>query len=245
MGVSSAPHSRAGFPTTSWGCIARASDPADPAVHEALARLCAAYWFPIYAFIRRRGHERESALDLTQDYFARLLEKRIVAKADPSRGRFRSFLLADCVHFLAQQRDRENARMRGGDVTVFSIDAGTAEGRYLVEPAHDLTPDRLFDRAWALALLDGVLATLRDEYQRSGRAALFEELKIVLTDEPRSLPQSELAARLNTTPGAIQVAVHRLRKRYRELVREAIAATVADPDDVESEIRDLFAALGG
>ena len=214
-----------------------------PRRSRALAALCAAYWYPIYAFIRRKGSGPEEALDLTQDYFARLLERRTIAAADPVRGRFRSFLLADCTRFLADQYERGRAAKRGGGVAPLSIDARDAEGRYLREPVHDRTPERLFERAWALALLDDVLARLRHEYEGSGRRTTFEVLKVVLIDGPRTIPHAELARRLGTTEGAVQVAVHRLRRRYRDLVRESIAATVNDKAEVEDEIRDLFAAL--
>jgi RNA polymerase sigma-70 factor (ECF subfamily) len=232
------------FPTTRWSRVVAAGGRAAPEARQALAELCAAYWYPLYAFIRRKGWNPEDALDGTQDYFAALLEKRTVAAADPSKGRFRSFLLTDCTHFLAHRRERDRAAKRGGGIAPLSIDIRDAEGRYLREPAHSLTPERLFQRDWALELLDGVLARLRREYEHSGRAATFEALKCVLTADSPSVPHAELAARLGTTPGAAQVAVHRLRKRYRALIREAIAATVVDRAEVESEIRELFAALG-
>jgi DNA-directed RNA polymerase specialized sigma24 family protein len=232
------------FPTTRWSRVVAAGDRAAPEASRALAELCAAYWYPLYAFIRRKGHDPDEALDRTQDYFAGLLEKGTVAAADPGKGRFRSFLLADCTHFLAHRRERDRADKRGGGMIPLSIDARDAEGRYLREPAHGQTAERLFERDWALELLGGVLARLRREYDDSGRGATFEALKVVLTGDARAVPQAELAARLGTSPGAVQVAVHRLRKRYRALVREAIAATVADDAEVEAEIRDLFAALG-
>jgi RNA polymerase sigma-70 factor (ECF subfamily) len=235
--------SAARFPTTCWSRVAAAGGRAAPGAREALAGLCAAYWYPIYAFIRRRGNDPDRALDLTQDYFARLLERGTVAAADPARGRFRSFLLADCTRFLADRREHDGAAKRGGGVAPLSIDARDAEGRYTREPAHGRTPERLFERSWALALLDAVLARLRAEYEGSGRGAAFEILKVTLTEAPGSVPHAELARRLGSTAGAAQVAVHRLRRRYRDLVREAIAATVADEADVEGEIRDLFAAL--
>jgi DNA-directed RNA polymerase specialized sigma24 family protein len=233
------------FPTTRWSRVVAARGRDTPEAREALASLCAAYWYPIYAFIRRKGRDPDETLDLTQDYFARLLVRGTVAAADSRKGRFRSLLLADCTRFLADRGERDRAAKRWGGIAPLSIDARDAEGRYLREPAHDRTAERLFERDWALALLDAVLARLRGEYEGSGRAAAFEALKVVLTDDPRSVPQAELAARLGTTEGAVQVAVHRLRRRYRDLVREAIAATVGDEVEVEDEIRDLFAALGG
>jgi DNA-directed RNA polymerase specialized sigma24 family protein len=225
------------FPTTRWSRVVAAGELAAPEAHEALASLCAAYWYPLYAFIRRKGHGPDEALDLTQEYFARLLERGTVAAADPGKGRFRSFL-------LAHRREHDRALKRGGGIALLSIDARDAEGRYVLEPSHSRTPERLFERDWALAMLEGVLARLRGEYHDSGRGEIFEALKVALTEDPRSIRQAELAARLGTSEGAVQVAVHRLRKRYRALVREAIAATVADEAAVEGEIRELFAALG-
>ncbi len=232
------------FPTTRWSRIVAAGDRDAPEAREALSSLCAAYWYPLYAFIRRKGHGPDEALDLTQEYFAGLLERGTVAAADPGKGRFRSFLLADCRHFLAHRREHDRALKRGGGKPPLSIDARDAEGRYIREPSHSRTPEHLFERDWALAMLEGVLARLRREYQESGRGETFNALKVALTEDPRSIPQAELAARLGMTPGAVQVAVHRLRKRYRVMVREAIAATVADEAEVEGEIRELFAALG-
>jgi DNA-directed RNA polymerase specialized sigma24 family protein len=228
------------FPTTHWSRALAAGDRAAPEARHALADLCAAYWYPLYAFIRRKGHGPEEALDLTRDYFARLVERHIVAAADRSKGRFRSFLLADCTHFLAHRR----AIRRGGGLAPVSIDARDAEGRYLREPAHHHTAERLFERDWAVALLAAVVIRLRQEYHDSGREATFEVLKVVLTESPRAVSQADLAVRLGTSPGAVQVAIHRLRKRYRALVREAIAATIGDEVDPEAEIRELFAALG-
>jgi DNA-directed RNA polymerase specialized sigma24 family protein len=232
------------FPTTCWSRLIAARDRKTPEAHEALSALCSAYWYPVYAFIRRRGNGPEDALDLTQGYFTRLLERDTVAAADSNKGRFRSFLLADCVRFLADRREHELAAKRGAGVKPLSIDARDAEGRYLREPSHERTAERLFEREWALSLLDGVLARLRREFEESGRGAVFEVLKVVLTDGPRTVPHAELAGRLGSTEGAVQVAIHRLRKRYRELVREAISATLDDEADVEDEIRELFVALG-
>jgi DNA-directed RNA polymerase specialized sigma24 family protein len=218
------------------------SDPSQ--AREALAELCAGYWYPLYAFIRRRGHPPDVALDLVQEYFVRLLEKGVIAAADPNRGRFRNFLMADCANFLSHQRDRAAARKRGGDRPTISIDARNAEGRFLNEPADTLPPERLFARAWAVTLLDRVLGLLHEEAVRSGRAEVFERLKPVLTDGPGAIRYAEIAAALGTTEGAVQAAVHRLRRRYGTLLREQISATVGDPAEVEDEIRSLFDALG-
>jgi len=234
----------AGFPTTHWSRIVRAGEAVGPEARFALAELCAAYWYPIYALIRRRGHGEADALDLTQAYVARLLEKPVIARADRGRGRFRAFLLADCTHFLAHERERNGAARRGGGRAVLSIDAVDAESRYRLEPADDQTPERQFERDWALALLESVLQGLRHDYEKSGRGAEFEVLKVVLEPGTGRASNAALAARLGTTEGAAQVAVHRLRKAYREALRAAIAATVEDPSEVEDELRALFAALG-
>jgi DNA-directed RNA polymerase specialized sigma24 family protein len=232
------------FPTTHWSRVIAAGDQGTPLARESLAELCRTYWFPLYAYIRRRGTDPERALDLTQGYFASLLERRTVAAADPTRGRFRSFLLADCSYFLAHERERDGAARRGGGQALVSIDARDAEGRYLAEPAHEATPQRLFERDWALALLEVVLASLRREYEESGRGAAFEVLKVVLEAGSSRVSHSELAHGLGTTEAAAQVAVHRLRRRYRDALRAAIAATVAEEAEVDDELNDLFAALG-
>ena len=227
--------------------MAHAVDPAAPEARAALAELCAAYWFPIYALIRRRGHGPDEALDLTQDYFARLLERGVLASADPHKGRLRAFLRADCGFFLSHHLERGRARKRGGDRPALSIDARDAEGRYLREPVDATTPERLFDRAWALNLLDEVLGQLAIEYADTGRAAQFEALQGALGKHSRQVSYADLAARLGTTEGAVQQAVQRLRRRYRAILRERIAATLDDPDKaaIDDEIRDLFTSLGG
>jgi RNA polymerase sigma-70 factor (ECF subfamily) len=224
--------------------VLEAGGPASPQAREALADLCTSYWFPVYAFIRHRGHEPHQAQDLTQEFFVHLLDKGGLAAADPCRGRFRAYLRTACTHFLADQRDRERAQKRGGGRAVLSIDARDAEGRYLREPAHDLTPERLFERTWALTLLDRVLERLGGEYERAGRAAQFDQLKFILTAGPQSVPYATLAARLGTSEGTVQGAVHRIRKRYRAILLEEIAATLDDPKGVEDEVRTLFEVLG-
>ena len=237
--------SDARFPTTHWSRVVRAGDRSTRAAREALAELCASYWYPVYAFIRRQGHEPDQAQDLTQAFFVHLLEKGTLATADPSRGKFRSFVRTACAHFLADERDRARARKRGGDQIVLSIDARDAEGRYLREPAHNLTPDRLFERTWVLTVLEHVFERLSQEYEKAGQAALFELLKSVLTDGPHSVSYATIAARLGMTAGAVQVAVHRLRTRYRAILLDEIAATLDDPAGVEDEVQELFAVLSG
>jgi DNA-directed RNA polymerase specialized sigma24 family protein len=232
------------FPTTHWSCVAEAGDPDPDRSRAALAELCGAYWYPLYAFVRRRGHAADEADDLVQEYFARLLEKGVLSSADRDRGRFRAFLMADCSYFLSHERARVSAQKWGGGRAAVSIDVRDAEGRFLSEPADGLTPEQVYERAWALALLGRVLDALRDEYARGGRGEVFERLKPVLTDGPGAVPYAEVAAALGSTEGAVQAAVHRLRRRYGDLLRGQIAATVGDPADVDDEIRSLFAALG-
>jgi RNA polymerase sigma-70 factor (ECF subfamily) len=237
---------RPDFPTTRWSRVARAGGPGGDDARAALAELCAAYWYPIYALVRRLGHTEADARDLTQEYFTRLLETPVLAAADRTRGRFRAFLRADCRFFLAGLRDRDRAQKRGGGCLPVSIDARDAEGRYLIEPADGLTPERLFDRAWALTLLGRALDRLANDYAASGRAAVFEALRPALIDHRGAASHAELAARLGLSVGAVQQAASRLRKRYREALRDEIAATLEDPSDeaVAAEIRDLFDALG-
>lgn len=240
-------HGQDRFPTTQWTRIAAAADPSDTEAQEALADLCRDYWYPVYAFVRRKGHNPDAAADLTQEYFARLLENGVLAKADRTKGRFRAFLRTDCGFFLADQEDRARAIKRGGRARVLSIDRHDAEGRYLLEPVDTTSPDRLFDRAWGLTLLDQVLDGLAHEYQQWGKAELFARLRIVLTDGPGAVPYAAIAQEFAMTEGAVQAAVQRLRKRYRNLLREQIAATLHQPDaeSIEDEIRELFEALRG
>ena len=231
------------FPTTDWSLVVAAGDPKAPRSKESLAELCGAYWYPIYAYIRHRGYQPEPARDLTQDFFTRVLEKGLFAEAAPDRGRFRSFLRTVCTHYLANRRDWDKANKRGGGRSILSIDGGDAESRYVREPAHELTPDRIFDRTWALTLLARVLEQLRREYEDAGRATIINELGAILTENSDAAPYSEIASRLGISEGAVRVAVHRLRKRYGVLLRQEIAATVNDPAEVDDEIRSLFASL--
>jgi RNA polymerase sigma factor (sigma-70 family) len=228
------------FPTTRWTVVLHAGGDEPAQARAALAQLCQAYWYPLYSFVRHRGHSPHDAQDLTQAFFARLLEKRGLGSVDPEQGRFRTFLLASLKNFLANDRDRSHARKRGGGQTIVSLEQGVGESRYQLEPRHDLTPERHFERQWAVTLLNQVLATLRDEYHAEGKGDLFEELKAVLTGEAGAY--ADIATRLRRSEGAIKVAVHRLRHRYRELIRARIAETV-DDGDVEGELRHLMAAL--
>lgn len=235
--------SPAHFPTTRWSLVLQAGDAHAPLAQESLAELCGRYWYPLYAYIRRRGYDPEQARDLTQDFFARALEKGLMAEADPSRGRFRSFLRTVCADFLANRRDWNQARKRGGGQTILSIDSVDAEGRYSQELADEITPVRIFDRSWALTLLGQVLDQLGREYDEAGKAATFESLRAMLSGDPEVHSYVAVAIRLNTSEGAARVAAHRLRRRYGELLRQEIAATLADPADVDDEIKALFSAL--
>jgi RNA polymerase sigma-70 factor (ECF subfamily) len=208
----------------------------------ALAQLCQAYWYPLYSFVRHRGYALHDAQDLTQAFFAHLVEKSTLSRVDPQQGRFRTFLLAALKNFLANDWDRSQARKRGGGQKIVSLEQDVAESRFALEPSHELTPEYQFERQWALTLLERVLAALRDEYHREGKVALFEELKGTLTGQEGTY--ADMAARLGRSEGAIKVAAHRLRRRYRELLRALIAETVAE-GDVEDELRHLFTVLQG
>jgi RNA polymerase sigma-70 factor (ECF subfamily) len=232
------------FETTRWSLVLTARQGSAPEAHEALSTLCQLYWSPLYAFIRRQGHGPEEAHDLAQGFFTRMLEKNQLVIADQQRGRFRSWLLASLQHYLSNARDAERALKRGGGQALLSLDSVAAENQYrLLEPAHDVTPERLFERQWALALLERVLATLHEECLRNGKGALFDMLKGTLQGEVVESYQ-EAAAGLGCSPGALKVAAHRLRRRYRELLRGEIARTVESPEDIEDELRNLLVALG-
>jgi len=230
----------AGFPTTRWSRIVCAGSSEGEEARQALTDLCRAYWFPVYAYIRRMGHNGDEAADLAQDYFVRLMEKGTLAAVDRGKGRFRAFLLTDLAFFLADARARQAALRRGGGRRFVPLDA---EGRYQAEPVDGLTPERVFDRAWALSLLGAVIDRLQTEQAEAGKADAFEALKEVLTGGPRAVRYAELARRLGTTEGALQVAAHRLRKRYKALLLEAIGETLDDSAEVEDEVRALFVAL--
>jgi RNA polymerase sigma-70 factor (ECF subfamily) len=230
------------FATTHWSLVLAARDRAEPGAADALASLCALYWYPLYAYVRRRGHGPDDAHDLTQELFARLLEKDFLAGVDRGKGKFRSFLLAACTHFLANERDRVRAKKRGGGRTVFSLDAADAEGRYRTEPAGGLTPEKLFERRWALAVLQQVMGRLRAEFEAKGKGHMLDRLRGFLVGE-RGTGYRQAADVLGLSEGAIKVAVHRLRQRYRELLHEEIGRTVGSAEEVEDEVRALFAAL--
>jgi len=235
-------HESGRFHTTSWSLVVAAAKLSEESADAALAKLCQLYWYPIYAFVRRRGYSQEDAKDLTQEFFSRVLEKNYLEDADPSRGRFRSFLLAAVRHFLANEWNRKRAQKRGGGQHTIALDAQTAEGRYCAEPASQETPEKLYERQWALALLEQVMSSVRQEYVLDGRLEDFEKLAPLLTGTAEA-PYAQLAQQWNTSEGAVKVAVHRVRKRYRELLRQKIGETLVDPADVDDEIRFLISAL--
>lgn len=228
---------------TRWTVVLAAARPEDtePAM-RALTELCQTYWPPLYAYVRRQGCDPHEAEDLTQEFFSRLLAKNYLADADPAKGKFRSFLLVSLKHFLANEWDRARAQKRGGGRTVIALDALSPAERRRIEPADNASPDKAFDRQWAITVLDHALKRLRIEFAEAGREKLFDVLKHFLTGNV-SLSHAEAAAECGLTEGAVKVAVHRMRRRYRALLREEVAQTVATPDDIESEIRHLFAAF--
>jgi RNA polymerase sigma factor (sigma-70 family) len=244
-GATAAEGPGARFLTTHWSVVLAAGRSDSTRAQNALARLCQTYWFPLYAYVRRRGHSPHDAQDLTQGFFAQLLEHQSFACADPTRGRFRSFLLASLDHFLCHEWQKLRAQKRGGGQQILSLDLALAEQRYDLEPADNSTPDKLFDKHWARALLEEVLNQLEAEFQQAGKTELFVALKQTLTGTRESQPYAELAVRLGMNEAAVKVAVHRLRKRYRQLLRAEIANSVADPEQAEDELRHLFAALAG
>lgn len=209
----------------------------------ALETLCKNYWFPLYAYLRRRGYDVHQAEDHTQAFFAALLQRRGLLQADPHQGKFRSFLLASLNHFLADERDRAGAQKRGGGRELLSWDAEDAENRYRLEPAHDLTPEKLFVRSWSLTVLNNAMSRLKAECAETDRQRLFERLQPCLPVGRAPVSYKGVAAELGMTEGAVKVAVYRLRQRYGQLVREEIAQTVATPEQVDEEIRELFASL--
>ena len=242
---SSGPTSAPGdiFATTHWTVVLAAGKRSTPQSDRALEELCRTYWFPLYAYVRRRGQAKADAEDLTQTFFARLLEKNFLASLDSEKGKFRAFLLASLKHFLANEWDKARARKRGGGEIHLSLDWQTADTKFQVATANELSPDRAFDREWALALLAKVIERLRAECEADGKAKLFEQLKIFLMAGKNETAQSEVAQTLGMEEGAVRVAVHRLRKRYRALLRDEIAQTLADGSQVDEEMRALFGAF--
>jgi RNA polymerase sigma factor (sigma-70 family) len=236
------------FATTRWSLVLQAKDKVSADARDALSDLCRAYWYPLYVLIRRRSGDRQEAQDLTQEFFTKLLAKDFLDDVDPSRGRFRAFLLAAVKHFLSNERDKDQAQKRGGGRRIVSLNAqafdwDSGESRYLTEPSHEVSAERLFERQWALALLDRVLRRLGDEHSDPSKRIQFDVLQPFLSLDRDTANYADAAARLNSTESALRVAAHRLRKRYRELLRDEIAHTVATPDEVEDELKYLFVML--
>lgn len=233
------------FNTTHWSLVLLAGETQAPHADAALDKLCRTYWYPLYAYVRRAGHEAQDAQDLTQEFFARLLEKKYLRLADRERGRFRSFLLKSLQHFLVNDWVRGQAQKRGGGQKVFSLDEEAAERAYLQQPADQLAPESLYDKRWAVTLLERAMERLGADYAAAGKRELFDRLKPLLLTEGSGDSYRQLAGPLGLSEGAVKVAVHRLRQRFRDAVRAEIAQTVATPEEVDEELRCLMAALSG
>ncbi len=231
------------FATTRWSEVLAAGQGNSTQGREALARLCETYWYPLYAFVRRRGLLPEDAQDSTQEFFLRLLAGNWLSDADRAKGRFRTFLLTALSRFLANEWDRARALKRGGGVVSIPFDTQVAESRYCADTKHELAPDLLYDRQWAMTLLDRALSRLEAEQRQLGKVSEFAALASALTAERGDIPYAALAAQLGLSENAVRMAVHRLRKRFRQVFREEIAQTVAEPGEVEAEVRHLVAAL--
>ncbi len=232
------------FVSTHWSVVLSAGHGDTAGARDALSRLCQNYWYPLYAYVRHRGYSTHDAQDLTQAFFARLMEKNWVRTADREKGRFRSFLLTAMKRFLADEWDKMRSQKRGGGETLFSLQFDSAETRWSHEPADQITPEHSFERRWVFTLLDEVLKRLRKEYDCEGNGSLFAELIPCLVGDRTSLPYAKLAGKLFLSESALKSAVHRLRQRYRKLLRDEIAQTVAEPGEVDEELRHLFGVLG-
>jgi len=231
------------FVTTHWSQVFLAANNHLPDSASALDTLCRAYWPPLYCYLRRAGHSSHEAEDLTQAFFARLLERNSLGIADPERGRFRNFLLTALKNFVVNEWRSQNSQKQGGEFHILSLDVQKGEGFYVVEPGHHLTPEVLFDKQWALNLIERVVERLRTEYAADGKSDLFEDLKMFLAAK-KGPPHAELARKYGIPANTIGVAIHRLRQRYAVLLRQEIATTVTDRSEIDAEIRHLIAALG-
>lgn len=232
------------FATTSWNVVLVAGGQGTPESMQAWEALCRTYWYPLYAFVRRQGYQQEDAQDLVQEFFSRLLAKDYIARADPDKGRFRSFLLTGIKRLLYDEHDKGGRLKRGGGLAVFSLDAGAAEDRYQLEPPDNQTPEALYERSWATALLEHAADRLRAEYQEAGKGDLFEQLTEFRLDAEDPRTYAEVAARLRLSEGAVKSGIHRLRQRHHQLVREEIGKTLANPSELEEEVCYLRRVLG-
>ena len=232
------------FSTTHWSVVVAAKGTDSPFVREALEKLCCTYWYPIYAYLRRRGCGEHDAQDLAQGFFAQLLQRRSIQSVEREKGKFRSFLLASLNYYVADERDRANAQKRGGGREVLSLDAQEAEQRYRLEPVDERSPEKIFEHRWAMTLLDQVLARLGQEFADAGKHELFERLQAFLVEGTGDKTLAEVAQEVGMTQEALKKTVQRMRRRYGQLFREQVAETVANPAEVEEELRHLCAVLG-
>jgi RNA polymerase sigma-70 factor (ECF subfamily) len=232
------------FETTRWSMVIAAGQSNLPESRDALEALCEVYWYPLYVYVRRRGHDEDDARDLTQGFFAKLLEKNWVADADPQRGKFRTFMLTALKHYMADEWDRQRAQKRGGGKVPLSLDFDTAEDGYKLELPDDRTPEDVYDACWAETVVQRARERLRREKLEPGKEERFERLEGFVTGEGLEVPYKEVAEELGLSESAVKVAVYRLRQRFGEIVREEVTNTVRDPDDVESEMRHLLGLLG-
>ena len=240
----SEPPDRPAFVTTHWSVVLTAGRSDTTQAHNALAKLCQTYWHPLFAYVRRRGHSPEDAQDLTQSFFAHLLEHNAVSTVSPDKGRFRSFLLASLNHFLSDEWDKARAQKRGAGKVV-SLDTESAETWLRQQPSENLSPEKAFELRWAITLLEQVYQRLEEEHRQQGKAELFDALRTTLAGPGNSAPYAELASRLGMNEGAVKAAVHRLRQRYRALLRQTISETVGSEAEVEEELRYLLRTLAG
>ena len=231
------------FRTTHWSVVLSAKDTDSPESGRAIATLCETYWYPLYAYVRRTGYAPEQAEDLTQAFFARFLEKRLWESVDKNRGRFRSFLLKTVKNFLADEHDKSMALKRGGGKALISLEAQQAEERYQLEPAHDIRPETLFERRWALSVLSAVFDRLGKDYAKAGKAELFRVIQAFLAPDFDQADFQSAVEQLQMKEGTLRMAIHRLRRRYGQLLQEEVAHTVAHEDEVEDEIRHLHTVL--
>jgi RNA polymerase sigma-70 factor (ECF subfamily) len=236
---------RARFETTRWNIVLTAGGPDTPAAREARETLCATYWYPLYAFVRRKGYGSADAEDLVQGFFARLLDGDRLSGLDPRKGTLRAFLMAACKNYLAGCRDHDNALKRAGGRSLVQFDSLQADIRYTAEPCHAVTAERLYDRHWALTLIQRAGARLREEMRREGKVEIYDRLSSSLAGEAEAPRYATIARELGKTEGALKMAAARLRARFGQILREEIAATVSDPDQVDDEVADLFNALAG
>jgi RNA polymerase sigma-70 factor (ECF subfamily) len=231
------------FAPTSWTDVLAAQRGGSDEASAALEKLCVAYWYPLYSYLRRKGYDPHKAQDLNQEFFYRLIKENYLGAVDRRRGKFRSFLLAALNHFLSNQRDHERAAKRGGGQTLLSLDDTDAESRFKLEPVSDLSPEKIFERNWFLTLFDQALSRLREEQAAAGRVKVFDELKLFLIEDAEPGDYNAAAARVQLTPNAVAVTVHRLRERYKKLVHDEVVRTVADPGEIDEELRRFFAVL--